>query len=562
VLAIGVFLALAGGSAIADVENTVHNLTPTGPGTLKNPDPVGMCRFCHTPHRARLTTALWNRSLSSQVYNVYESSTLDALPGQPTGSSRLCLSCHDGTIALGSVLRTGSEPVAPLGPLTGTALVDADLSDDHPVSFVFDESLAAANGELVSPSTLTAAVKLDPTGQVQCTSCHDPHSDQLPKFLVMPVEDGELCVACHVKRGWSDGSHATSPAMWNGFGEDPWPESDFATVAQNACLSCHDPHAAAHPERLLLRESEEAVCLACHNGNVAETDVETELQKISAHPVEMTSGLHDPPENPLAMDRHVACMDCHNPHAVQWAPTRPPEVSGQQRYVRGVDLGGTPIGEATFAYEICLRCHGVGEAPAPRVVRFDHETNVRLEVHPSNPSYHPVVSVGTNPQAITLIPPLTASSQIYCHDCHNSDEANFPGPSTPLGPHGSDHEPILRGAYPLVDFVEESSEVYALCYTCHDEELLRTSASFEHKRHLENAKAPCAACHDPHGSRLWPHMINFLRFDEMGREVVRPSINTGRLEFVDLGNGRGRCYLNCHGEEHDPRGYIGPDKEE
>jgi predicted CXXCH cytochrome family protein len=545
----------------AEIANTLHNLTPSGPGTVKNPEQVGMCRFCHTPHRAGQTTALWNRNLPSEMYDIYQSSTLEALPGQPTGASRLCLSCHDGTIALGSVLHTGSEPVAPLGPLTGRVLLDTDLSDDHPVSFVFDEALAAANGELVSPSTLTGTVKLDPTGQVQCTSCHDPHSDQFPKFLVMPIESAALCITCHDKRGWTDGSHATSSATWSGFGEDPWPESSLSTVAQNACLSCHDPHSAAHPERLLRRDPEEQVCLVCHNGNVAQTDVEMQLQKISAHPIDLTSGTHDPPENPLTMDRHVACADCHNPHAVNAASAQPPNVSGRQRHVRGVDLGGTPIEEATFAYEVCFKCHGVSPSPAPRVVRLDHETNIRLEIHPGNPSYHPVAAVGTNPQAITLIPPLSASSQIYCHDCHNTDEADFPAPSTPLGPHGSVNEPILRGAYPLVDFVQESPEVYALCYTCHDEEVLRQDASFEHKRHIENGDAPCVACHDPHGSRIYTHLINFLRFDEMGREVVSPSITTGRLEYIDLGNGRGRCFLNCHGEEHNPRGYVGPDKE-
>ena len=32
------------------------------------------------------------------------------------------------------------------------------------------------------------------------------------------------------------------------------------------------------------------------------------------------------------------------------------------------------------------------------------------------------------------------------------------------------------------------------------------------------------------------------------------------LEFQDLGDERGRCYLNCHGEEHDPKEYVGNDE--
>jgi predicted CXXCH cytochrome family protein len=547
--------------AHADISNTLHNLTPGGPGIVKNPDRVGMCRFCHTPHRAAQTLALWNRGLPDQTYDLYESSTLEATPEQPTGSSRLCLSCHDGTIALGNVLHAPGQTIAPLGPLEGRVLLGTDLSDDHPISFVFDEDLALRNGELASPFTLLGPVHLDDEGRVQCTTCHDPHEDAFPKFLVTTIENGELCISCHLKNGWSISSHANSLAQWNGNDEDPWPGSPYPTVAQNACLSCHMPHSAPYPERLLRREPEQEVCLPCHGGNVALSDVVSQLAKPSHHPVVETSGIHDPPENPLAMDRHVSCMDCHNPHAVDSAVAQAPDVSGRQRNVRGVDLSGTPIPQAQFAYEVCFKCHGLLETASPRVIRLDNTTNVRLEIHATNPSFHPVAAVGTNPNVVSLIPPLLPSSRIYCHDCHNTDEAPAPGPNTALGPHGSIQGPILEREYPLYDFVQQSSAIYALCYKCHDEVRLEDDSAFEHKNHLQNADAPCVACHDPHGSRTNTHLINFLRFDENGTEVVRPSISTGLLQFNDLGLGRGECYLTCHDVDHCPRSYDGPDKD-
>jgi len=554
---------LAGaGAASADIVNTLHNLTPTGPGVVKNPDPVGLCRFCHTPHRAAQTIGLWNRNLPAQAYDVYDSTTIVADIGQPTGASRLCLSCHDGTIAVGDVLHAPGETIAPLPPLQGRTLLGTDLRDDHPISFIFDESVASNNGELVSPSALVGPVQLDAGGRLQCTSCHNPHSDTFPKFLVTTLQNAALCVTCHQKRGWSGSTHETSDAQWNGSGEDPWPGLAFPTVAENACLNCHTPHAAPQPLRLLVRTPDERTCLTCHNGNVALTDVETQLLKPNHHPIEETSGIHDPTEDPLIMQRHVFCADCHNPHAVTSQTGTPPTVPGVQLHVRGVDLSGNPIPEAAFAYEICFKCHGLDEALSPRVIRQDHVTNVRLEIHAANPSYHPVTAVGTNPGAITIRPPLTASSQIYCHDCHNTDDKPSPGPTTAFGPHGSIHEPILERAYPLVDFVQESPAAYALCYKCHNREILEDDANFEHKKHLQNADAPCAACHDPHGSRTSTHLINFLRFDEIGREVVRPSNSTGRLEYNDMGNGRGECYLQCHGEDHCPRSYDGPDKDE
>ncbi len=85
------------------VADTVHNLSATGPGTIKAPGVGEVCVFCHTPHSAATTQALWNRDLPPVTYTLYTSSTLEATLKQPTGASRLCLSCHDGTTALGAL---------------------------------------------------------------------------------------------------------------------------------------------------------------------------------------------------------------------------------------------------------------------------------------------------------------------------------------------------------------------------------------------------------------------------------------------------------------------------
>ena len=66
-----------------------------------------ICIFCHTPHGASATDGpLWNHQTSTAIYQTFSSPTLTALGitiGPPNGASRLCLSCHDGTVALGSV---------------------------------------------------------------------------------------------------------------------------------------------------------------------------------------------------------------------------------------------------------------------------------------------------------------------------------------------------------------------------------------------------------------------------------------------------------------------------
>jgi predicted CXXCH cytochrome family protein len=542
--------------AQTQIARTVHNLTPTGPGPIRVGEAAGLCVFCHTPHNAKPTRALWNRELPAVTYKLYESSTLEARLNQPTGSSRLCLSCHDGTLALGNLRVPPKGTRFTLGPLTGKASLGTDLSDDHPISFVYDSALAIRRGQLADPSTLPRAIRLDETRQLQCTACHDPHEDRNPKFLRMDNRFGAVCTACHRPRNWGGSTHSVSSATWKGIGSNPWPEVAFPTVGENACLNCHRPHAAGRPQRLLAQSTEPANCTVCHNGAVAERNIETELLKPFRHPVESSQWIHDPKEDPPLMPRHVTCADCHNSHAVTPTPATPPEVSGRLRGVRGVTIGGGRIDEANFEYEICLKCHGVKEPTTPGIVRQDNTRNIRLKVNPSNPSYHPVAASGKNTTIIGLEPGYTPSSLIYCTDCHNNDEWTPTG-TRPRGPHGSRYEPILEREFQAGDPATESFSRYALCYKCHNRTtLLEGSGRFPHKKHVVEESTSCAVCHDVHGSRRSIRLINFMLRAKAGNSVVSAS-RSGRLEFLPdpARPGRGSCFLKCHGAEHDPKSY-------
>lgn len=545
-------LALAASPAAAGVERTVHNLTATGPGALKSGETAGVCVFCHTPHNAQPTRALWNRELPGVTYRLYQSSTLEATLNQPTGSSRLCLSCHDGTIALGSLRVEPNGGQASLGPLRGKASLGTDLSDDHPISFVYDSGLALRRGELADPVLLPKRVRLDATKQLQCTTCHDPHEDRYPKFLVMENRVSQLCVSCHQMRGWPSSVHATSPATWKGIGSNPWPHTDLRSVAENACMNCHRTHAAGRPQWLLNFAEEERNCLVCHNGAVASQDVGQEFRKFSAHPVEATEWVHHPREEPFSMSRHVTCTDCHNPHAVESAKGRS-SLLGALRGVRGINASGIRVAEASFEYEVCYACHGLTEQPRALVFRQDPITNARLEFDPGNPSFHPVVAIGKNPDVPSLEAGYTPSSRIGCTDCHNSDSATFAG--RPGGPHGSVYAPILEQEYQVGDPTPESFQTYALCYECHNRAVLLSDQSgFPHRTHVVRAQASCAVCHDAHGSRRHTHLINFMVRGRTAGTVVSSS-SSGRLEFQDLGRFTGRCFLACHGSDHNPKSY-------
>lgn len=209
VCVLGLNLAAAQG-----VVNTPHNLSVSGTGSIVATSESEICIFCHTPHNSSPKAPLWNRSDPGQSYTLYNSSTIEATPGQPDGASLLCLSCHDGTIALGNVL-SRTQDISMSGGVTvmpdGSSNITQNLADDHPISFQYDIALANADGELVDPNLLTAEVKLE-NGRMQCTACHDPHKMVNPDFLVASNRNSDLCLYCHDKQGWSNSRHSKANA--------------------------------------------------------------------------------------------------------------------------------------------------------------------------------------------------------------------------------------------------------------------------------------------------------------------------------------------------------------
>jgi len=538
-------------SAWAAIADTKHNLSTSGPGTIKAVSEDQICIFCHTPHNSSASAPLWNRRDPGSTYIPYSSSTAIANPGQPTGASILCLSCHDGTIALGEILSSPTDIVMAGGVTTmppGDALLGTDLSDDHPVSFDYTTSITSG-GEYVDPSSLTGTVRLDANGQMQCTSCHEPHDNTWGKFLVKSARASGLCMTCHLKTGWEQSPHNLSGATWNGQGTDPWPATGWNNVADNGCQNCHRPHSAGSRERLLNYAIEENNCSACHNGNVAGKDVISVFNQFSKHPISDTFEVHDPAEPNVVANRHVECQDCHNPHAARAGSGG---VTGPLLGVRGVDINGVDIDSILETYQLCFRCHGdsTGKptAPTPRQIE---QTNTRLEFTLSNPSYHPVAGPGRNPDVPSLISPLTPASVISCTDCHNSNDSPTAGGTGPEGPHGSTFEPILLRQYITIDRTPESASNYALCYNCHDRNSILGDQSFSlHNRHIVKERAPCNVCHDPHGisdtqgnSNNNTHLINF------DTSVVSPN-RMGQLSFTDNGRFAGSCSLQCHRRNH------------
>ncbi len=539
--------AHAGGSNVAA---TKHNLSASGPGTVKTASNRESCGFCHTPHAANPIAPLWNRSDPGTYYQTYDSSTLVANVGQPTGSSRLCLSCHDGTIAL-------TQTYNPKTQISGGAVyissqdrgyLGTDLSDDHPISFTYDATLAVQKGQLRDPSALPPEVQLDKDHRLQCTTCHDPHDDSKGKFLRLDNTNSKLCASCHSLNDWQITPHALSTASLNTASKDAWTNLSVSTVANAGCESCHRPHTAGGRQRLLRHEAEESNCINCHDGTVAKTNIALALQQLSTHASDKYTGVHDPKENTVSMSAHVECADCHAPHRIgaggnNTAPNIRPSMYGAS----GVTSAGLKIAEARFEYEVCYKCHAANNFSKTQLVnRVLGSNDIAKEFAPANASFHPVEVAGRNMDVPSLIQPLTTTSVIYCTDCHTSNNPSSVG----KGPHGSQVKPLLVAAYTTGDNVTESAQAYALCYKCHSRSSILGNTTFKrHKKHIVDEKTPCSVCHDSHGVRENSNLINF------DSTVVKPASNGQGPTWKDLGNRKGSCTLRCHGDNHNNESY-------
>jgi predicted CXXCH cytochrome family protein len=549
--------------ALSSIVGSKHDLSVTGGGQALATTETEICVFCHTPHNSSKVAQLWNRELSTASYIPYSSSSMVAAPGQPTGTSKLCLSCHDGTIALGSTFSDPLNDIELQGgvttmPVTWDAYLGTNLANDHPVSFEYQSS---GPDELLPAGSLPNGVELDQSGEVQCTSCHNVHDDTYGNFLVTTNRASNLCISCHAKAGWSSSKHSTSNATWTGSAPndpDPWPKSDYTTVQDNGCGNCHFTHSAPSGALLLKNAREEDLCYPCHNGKVAQADINVVMEKAYAHSVADFSGKHDPTENydTQQVPVHVECADCHNGHQItDTQGVSPPDVTGMTKGVPGITNAGAYTGDSQYIYEICFKCHGdtmnnvgyLGLTSGTHVTRETDEWNTRLEFTATNESFHPVEAAArnTSPSLIGGGTLPNSGDLIYCHDCHSDNSGT-------AGPHGSDEEWILQERYVVQYPNTNNTADYAMCYKCHSESSILNDNTFgEHRKHIDGEDAPCSVCHDPHGVQAKTqgdstHLINF------DTSVV--SDLNGQLYFVDYGDRTGACVLVCHGEKHDFKG--------
>ena len=575
----GVVVVLAAGMALAQQIATdvlgFHDLSPGGAGGVA---PIrgslsGPCLYCHAPHSGINGTPgvggtpLWSQKLSSVAsYQVYTSTTMvnAGNPSPPLGSdSTLCLSCHDGTVAPGTLRPYG---VIPMNTTMNNTPADlgTNLQSTHPFSLVLPLKSApdlwpSLTSNPPQTADATGAVRLI-NGNVECTSCHNAHVQNIDSsgdFLVINNSSSALCLACHntvptgtgmglateAKTGmntqvtprvvanrvnplaqWTGSIHATAANRIAGHvpggGNSAVAKAiakqaslgGYETVRKNGCLSCHTNHNAV--PKSLLRGADDQACINCHNGgsNISPPapNIFSEMASPKTGHLFAASGnnVHDAHESEvLNHNRHATCADCHNSHAANQVgisfPT-PPVVRASQKGVVGISAsdGQSVVSPANNQYENCLRCHGASTGKGVNPTLFGYLPNW-------------VVSA---PDPLNVIPQFSASST-SSHPVTHDRSSPFPQPSLRFNMLNLDGTRQAR-----------SMGIRILCTDCHNSD--------------DNREFGGTGPNGPHGSK-YTHILE-RRYDMSQAPVPGQSITNLNLPPNLSTTGNYALCAKCH----------------
>jgi len=379
------------------------------------------------------------------------------------------------------------------------------------------------------------------------------------------------------------------------------PHVDY-TATTASCAGCHRAHTSPGLE-LRQQWPEEDVCFQCHVAGGTGTNVSPAFTlymntatRYFKHGVAATQGVHRVGESGgLAFggtNRHVECEDCHEPHEATRGGSSAPAIHREMNEVSGVmpvwSGPGAPtsfiwLDQAEREHQVCFKCHssyttlptyapdgwdgsqyiadGLRKLTNTDPNQVPDSRDMAQEFNPYNTSFHPVVAPGKNPNIpdTAFVNGWTASSMVYCTDCHFNPNSATEG----AGPHGSPLLHILgsNGA-PGTNYITvrtPSSPGFTIptewvCFRCHNYDTYVSGAdnSTEFRQgnrnlHRVHARedASCYTCHDTHGSEQ-AHLINFdASWTDQNGGIVFYNGTNSQTAWTGYS-----CQIECHGTNH------------
>ncbi len=380
-----------------------------------------------------------------------------------------------------------------------------------------------------------------PTAISACDVCHTADDERKHTFK-LKEKDKALCNFCHVDKVVA--RHMHKP------------------VTDGQCLSCHDPHGAGN--RTLLRSDNMAElceschkdvtqarrhvhgpvasgsCAACHNGHGSDAP-----KLLAAQGRDMCTGCHDRMADQLKTVKHVHkpmegdCRQCHEVHASNHAMQLKQEpldlcASCHQDVMKLASEAGYKHTPVTTG-QTCLGCHTPHGSDMDKLVKINLAA-VCLECHDKpvqdgrRRSIPAVAEIGR--KGMFLHGPIRENN---CSGCH--------------APHGGNVSRLLSKPYPETFYEAFDPEKYALCFTCHDRQLVllektegltrfRDGQRNLHFAHVQGEKGrSCRACHSTHASTFPVHVRETVPFGKWELPIKYTQSRTG-----------GSCAPGCHQE--------------
>ncbi len=342
----------------------------------------------------------------------------------------------------------------------------------------------------------TSARQHEPFAKGECLLCHDPHTSPEPRLL-RGERYSDACTSCHADIA-GKGQHAHTPA------------------AMGACGACHRPHSSPLPA--LLNADGRDLCLKCH--------VRTGLE-IESGPVVHAPALGD-------------CRVCHASHSSDHAgvlvDTTTRLCTECHQDVAHTLATATTQHAAVTTNRACTNCHSPHASRYASLLK-DTPTSLCFECH-NQPIRMPDGSVLANMKKVIETGKSLhgAITQRGCVECHAI--------------HGGDHRRLLVNEFPSELYYPFSESSYALCFSCHDRQLVLTSSTTSatgfrngslnlHFVHVNRDKKgrSCRVCHDSHASSRDSHIRDEVAFGAGGWKMP--------IKYESLPTG-GKCGGACH----------------
>ena len=335
-----------------------------------------------------------------------------------------------------------------------------------------------------------------PFAEGECLSCHDPHGSNEPAIL-RGDRYADSCKSCHTD---VTGAH----------------DHVHGPVAAGACGACHQPHASKYPK--LLNSPGRDLCLRCH----LSVGIQIESRSVVHKPVLGDCGVcHEPHANDrsslLVSDPVALCTSCHENIAKEME-------------------GATSQHAAVTTKRSCLNCHSPHASDRANLLK-EEEKSLCLECH------NTAIKLEDGTKLLNMKEVLEHGKSLHgviadrsCSICHQI--------------HGGGHRRLLTNEYPSDLYYPFSESTYALCFSCHDRQLVsldRTDGAtgfrngdenlhFVHVNRKDKGRS-CRVCHDAHAVDSEQHIRKDFPFGPKGWKLP--------IRYEQLPDG-GKCGAGCH----------------